>query len=522
MAGEIKNHYEILGISQNATATEIKKAYRGLAMKYHPDKNKDDDRAEAERIFKDDILPAYEILSDPRKKKEYDSHLTEPAQPKDYEREGMFFDGDALNRENLIKVAQGEITLNEIEEYNLYVFMKESYVNRNTKLILDSMYSINNPDNWKNMMWLMSYLNENFPEPEIKMNVWHLYTHMLALVRYNPSTLANYFNATDNNPEELNTQIKSMLYVLDNTLIPAEEFSKIIITFYNHLSPEKKSSFREPFLKELTFTYKGLAAPVMNILVRDSKITEFKKLLTDTELFDKTEFSNILKQLEKDVAAATEKKLPKLNTELAARLELLKSIEQLNKNNVNDSGHPSDQAKEFDQAFSQARSSLRIMATKILESPFGSVPAVEIKLVSDTAANLNKLYQDPTKANIDLVIANSKQINKKIGSFWHNIKSTLLGVIGVACIIVGALSLVPTFAASTTLIAIGSALCVAAGVPSFVNLPGNSKRETADKAVHNIDNLLNRAKAVRSIETPARQPELEQLVPFTPSSGNRR
>lgn len=55
-----KDYYKILGVSRNATDDELKKAYRKLALKYHPDKNKDPG---AEDRFKE-IAEAYEILSD--------------------------------------------------------------------------------------------------------------------------------------------------------------------------------------------------------------------------------------------------------------------------------------------------------------------------------------------------------------------------------------------------------------------------------------------------------------------------
>tara|TARA_Y100001970_G_scaffold186363_1_gene226679 strand:+ start:18130 stop:19305 length:1176 start_codon:yes stop_codon:yes gene_type:complete len=61
--------YNILGVNKNATKIEIKKAYRKLAMKYHPDKNKDSD---SEEKFKE-ISGAYEILGDDDKRKRYDS-----------------------------------------------------------------------------------------------------------------------------------------------------------------------------------------------------------------------------------------------------------------------------------------------------------------------------------------------------------------------------------------------------------------------------------------------------------------
>ncbi len=63
-----KDYYEILGISKNASEGEIKKAYRRLALQWHPDRNKS---PEAEEKFKE-INEAYEILSDPQKRRAYD------------------------------------------------------------------------------------------------------------------------------------------------------------------------------------------------------------------------------------------------------------------------------------------------------------------------------------------------------------------------------------------------------------------------------------------------------------------
>jgi len=66
--GMSKSLYETLGVSENASADEIKRAYRKLARKYHPDINKDPG---AEEKFKE-INAAYEVLSDPEKKRQYD------------------------------------------------------------------------------------------------------------------------------------------------------------------------------------------------------------------------------------------------------------------------------------------------------------------------------------------------------------------------------------------------------------------------------------------------------------------
>jgi curved DNA-binding protein len=66
---DYKDYYQTLGVSRNANADEIRKAYRKLAMKYHPDRNPDD--KQAEERFKE-INEAYQVLNDPQKRAHYD------------------------------------------------------------------------------------------------------------------------------------------------------------------------------------------------------------------------------------------------------------------------------------------------------------------------------------------------------------------------------------------------------------------------------------------------------------------
>lgn len=79
------DYYEILGVNKSATNTEIKKAYRKLALKWHPDKNPER-KEEAEKKFKE-ISEAYEVLSDKEKRDVYDR----------YGKEGLMQGGGGYN-----------------------------------------------------------------------------------------------------------------------------------------------------------------------------------------------------------------------------------------------------------------------------------------------------------------------------------------------------------------------------------------------------------------------------------------
>src|SRR5262245_26468840 len=70
MAGK-RDYYEVLGVARNADDDELKKAYRKLAMQFHPDRNVGDHEAEVK--FKE-ASEAYEVLRDPEKRRQYDRY----------------------------------------------------------------------------------------------------------------------------------------------------------------------------------------------------------------------------------------------------------------------------------------------------------------------------------------------------------------------------------------------------------------------------------------------------------------
>ena len=75
----LKDYYQILGVSRHATSENIKKAFRRLALRYHPDRNPDNLK-QAEERFKQ-INEAYEVLSNKQKRRQYDRLINWPSYP---------------------------------------------------------------------------------------------------------------------------------------------------------------------------------------------------------------------------------------------------------------------------------------------------------------------------------------------------------------------------------------------------------------------------------------------------------
>ncbi|EFA85645.1 DNAJ heat shock N-terminal domain-containing protein [Heterostelium album PN500] len=101
-----KDYYKILGVSKEANESEIKKAYRKLALQYHPDKNStlpEEDKLKAERLFKD-VGEAYSVLSDPKKKQRYDLGQDENGMPFDSEGFSGFGGGGGMDYSNIFNM----------------------------------------------------------------------------------------------------------------------------------------------------------------------------------------------------------------------------------------------------------------------------------------------------------------------------------------------------------------------------------------------------------------------------------
>lgn len=120
-----KNYYEILGVSKDASEDDIKKAYRKLALKWHPDKwssSSEAEKKEAEEKFKD-IGEAYGVLSDSEKRKQYDMFGTVDGMPNMGPDFGDDFGFDFFGRRRRRHVNKGpdseaEVTITMSEAYN--------------------------------------------------------------------------------------------------------------------------------------------------------------------------------------------------------------------------------------------------------------------------------------------------------------------------------------------------------------------------------------------------------------------
>ena len=92
-----RDYYEVLGVSKTATPDEIKKAYRKLAIKYHPDRNPDN--KEAEDKFKE-AAEAYEVLSNEEKRQKYDQ-FGHSMGPQGFGGQGGYYSSGGMSMEDI-------------------------------------------------------------------------------------------------------------------------------------------------------------------------------------------------------------------------------------------------------------------------------------------------------------------------------------------------------------------------------------------------------------------------------------
>jgi hypothetical protein len=570
-----KNFYEILGVAPTATLVEIQKAYRKLALKNHPDKVTDaTKKEEAERIFKEEISPAYEVLSDATKRVEYDWQLpaarsSDRAEHQAYKSLGLFKDKDeAVNIENLRKFVEGELTVIHPDDWdNLIYFMHgsdlphqgyhlELTAARNQK-ILDAISPPNAPRNWKNITTLINNLGWYSNDDHIGWNLFQSnmknrqgggrdFSVIFAnLVTDDPKSFADYINASldpkiiQDEPDVISKVFYSMVYTryvggyyqrftnenerdFDKRYTGTQfrEFiNNSLMPVYNNLNDEAKVLLRKEFLDD--YNKKYLTDDTFKLFTKETALHELKTALNNAEFVTKEDKEKLLSQAEKDLDGADKTKLLKVVAGIHAKVELVNSVNALGQNQdenllAGQSGLVNQAQVEFSAAFNSATKQLKEMTKTILQTPNKDAPVKDIQLLIETSTNINNLYREPErKENLDRVIDNAKQIHKKMGSFWTKIKASVANFIGMACIVVGGLGVLPSFGASIALIVVGNAFCLGAGLFSA---KGHQQRKTADDTAKSLTELFTQAKQLNAGRSePAARVDLEeQLIPATP------
>lgn len=126
-----KNYYETLGVSKDASKAEIKKAYQKLILKYHPDKNPNNEKIHVKFV---EVREAYDVLGNDVKKKNYDMYGDPNGRPNDMFEDvfGLFFGGQNRKRKESDTVVKIEVTLQDF--YN----GKKLEIKLNRSVVCDS------------------------------------------------------------------------------------------------------------------------------------------------------------------------------------------------------------------------------------------------------------------------------------------------------------------------------------------------------------------------------------------------
>lgn len=204
----MKDYYEILGVSKNASEKELKEAYRRLVRKYHPDLNPNN-KEEAEKIFRE-INEAYEVLSDPEKRKLYDKY------GHNWKNFSQFKDNvyqQYQQGQNYYKKSKAAQDLEEI----LYEIFGKSRSSSPFEFFFDFSDVFNKSQNYRsynnpyNNPFEFNYSNNysnnnNIPETEIYFNLSEVYNGVSKNITLNIN--GNLYTATVNLPPKIKENSK--------------------------------------------------------------------------------------------------------------------------------------------------------------------------------------------------------------------------------------------------------------------------------------------------------------------------
>jgi hypothetical protein len=144
---------------------------------------------------------------------------------------------------------------------------------------------------------------------------------------------------------------------------------------------------------------------------------------------------------------------------------------------------------------------------KLAKAPYNSSLVKELDLLTKTIDSMANFFSNPQDFNsYKQLVESSQQVNKKMGLLWTPLKLKLLAAVGIACIVIGALGLLPSFGGSIALMALGGVLCAHAGIKTFESL---TRSKVLQAFPENVDKLLALGKQVVALETKAAAKETE-------------
>ena len=156
----MKNYYEILELSPNASSEVIEKTYKVLAKKYHPDLQPADKKKESEEHFKL-ISEAYEVLSNPEKKKEYDQTLENERirnQSQNQRQNRSTSYTASMNQEDILRKEQEEFLKNHRQQairQNIEYAQKKAYADVYNQTLRDMGYKLKFKKTWKDYLSIL-------------------------------------------------------------------------------------------------------------------------------------------------------------------------------------------------------------------------------------------------------------------------------------------------------------------------------------------------------------------------------
>jgi hypothetical protein len=195
------------------------------------------------------------------------------------------------------------------------------------------------------------------------------------------------------------------------------------------------------------------------------------------DVLDEAALHKMLKMREKErTAIKSQQKVEQYNNFIGSQTKLFVTIRELTYGITNVIPLPQSELNkiienELDDAIKKAGEALQEMAIKLAKSPYDSSSQKDWDLLQKMTDNIIAFRKNPAEpAHTNNLLLTSQQMNKKSGLIWAQLKRTLLGVVGIACIVIGTLGVAPSFGISVALIALGAVLCVTAGITSVKSL----------------------------------------------------